>query len=176
MVENAGFQAVLTGEAESGTHRVLLAWEKLGSPPGVVVNVQGDEPLVKGDWIRLLTARSPSENEVFTLARPMGSEEALSPDRVKAVSDSTGRALYFSRSPIPHGASSFLKHIGVYCFSPESLKKCVSCGRSRLSSTEDLEQLAWLEAGLDIKIIQGDFFSIGVDTPEDLERAAEYFR
>jgi 3-deoxy-manno-octulosonate cytidylyltransferase (CMP-KDO synthetase) len=175
VVESAGFEAVLTGEAMSGTQRVYNAWRKLGSPGRMIINVQGDEPLVNENWINSLTAVPSAKDLVVTLARKVPSELAGSPDSVKVVTNEERQALYFSRYPVPYSADEVMEHIGIYSFSPESLTSCIAAGSTRLSRTERLEQLAWLERGIRISVVTGEFHGIGVDTKEDLDRAVEYF-
>ena len=175
IVEDAGFEVVYTGEAASGTQRVFKAWSMLGFPGETIINVQGDEPLVNEDWITSLTAVPSEDDQVVTLARKIPAELALSPDSVKVVINECREALYFSRYPVPYGADNLLEHIGVYSFSPESLRSCAAAGNTCLSRTEKLEQLAWLERGLRIRVVTGDFRGISVDTEQDLGRAVEYF-
>ncbi len=177
VAEADGFEAVLTGPAGSGTERVFMAWESLGRPGGRIVNVQGDEPMVARHWLDALLSL-PLESEapaVGTLARPAPPGAETDAGSVKVALGDSGRALRFSRSPVPGGASCFLEHIGVYCFTPESLKACAESPPTRLSRAESLEQLAWMEAGIALLVAQGDFEGIGVDTPEDLERAVRHF-
>ena len=174
-VEGAGFRAVMTGRAASGTERVFMAWDAVGRPGGTIINVQGDEPLVGPDWLGPLLSVPQGDDLVVTLARRVSAADAGSPHMVKVAVAGNGEALYFSRFPVPHGSERVLEHVGVYSFTPASLERCVSCGSSLLSSTEDLEQLAWMESGVRIRVVEGDFRGIGVDTPEDLERAVEHF-
>ncbi|NOQ23395.1 MAG: 3-deoxy-manno-octulosonate cytidylyltransferase [Candidatus Aegiribacteria sp.] len=174
-VESAGYEVVYTGEAASGTERVFKAWSLLGFPGETIINVQGDEPLVNKDWINSLTAVPSEDGRVVTLARKIPAELAGSPDSVKVVISESQEALYFSRYPIPHGADNLLEHIGIYSFSPASLRSCVAAGSTCLSRTERLEQLAWLQRGVRIRVVTGDFRGIGVDTFDDLDRAVEYF-
>ncbi|MBN1434163.1 3-deoxy-manno-octulosonate cytidylyltransferase [Candidatus Fermentibacterales bacterium] len=169
VVEAGGFSAVLTGPASSGTERVHLAWELLGSPRVLVLNVQGDEPMVSATWVDAVLSRPPSEASVTTLARRIGRDEALDPNRVKVVLDAAGRALYFSRCPIPHGGDFHWEHVGLYCFSPESLRRASSLSPGVLSRSERLEQLGWMEDGMSIEVVTGSFEGTGVDTPGDLE-------
>jgi 3-deoxy-manno-octulosonate cytidylyltransferase (CMP-KDO synthetase) len=175
VVENAGFEAVYTGDAISGTQRVFDAWKLLGFPGDTIINVQGDEPLVNEDWINSLIAVPSFDDQVVTLAREIPAELAASPNSVKVVLNEELEALYFSRYPIPHSASTVLEHIGIYSFSPESLRNCAAAGSTRLSRAERLEQLAWLERGIRIRVVTGVFQGIGVDTAEDLDRAVKYF-
>ncbi|MCD4775340.1 MAG: 3-deoxy-manno-octulosonate cytidylyltransferase [Candidatus Aegiribacteria sp.] len=174
-VQNAGFEAVYTGEAISGTQRVFDAWKLLGFPGDTIINVQGDEPLVNEDWINSLTSVPAQDDRIVTLARETPAELIGSPDSVKVVLDEEREALYFSRYPIPHGSDNLLEHIGIYSFSPESLTRCVEAGSTFLSRAERLEQLAWLERGIRIRVVTGEFRGISVDTSEDLERAVDYF-
>lgn len=171
----AGYDAVLTGEAASGTARVAEAWRKLGRPGTRIVNAQGDEPCAAPQWIEALVSVPPSDDLVVTLARRAGPGAGLSESSVKVVLDSAGEAMYFSRSPIPHSAGSFLEHVGVYCFSPASLERCVSSPVSEASRLERLEQLSWMHHGVRIAVVEGDFGGTGVDTPEDLERVRRLF-
>lgn len=174
VLEDAGCRAVMTGPAPSGTHRVRLAWEALDRPGSLVVNLQGDEPLADASWIRALASVDPGGG-VVTLAREVPAGELQGADSVKVVTGEDRRALYFSRSPIPHGAALLQEHVGAYAFTPDSLRRCTDLGPSALAGTESLEQLAWLEAGVPVTVVTGDFPGFGVDTPEDLERAAELY-
>ncbi len=175
VAEEAGYRSLSTGPAPSGTHRIRLAWESMGCPGRLIVNMQGDEPQADSSWIRALASMDPGGG-VTTLARPASADEVSGPDSVKVVTGAGGRALYFSRSPIPHGAGRLLEHVGVYAFTPDSLRRCTELESSHLSRSERLEQLAWLEAGVPITVVTGDFPGFGVDTPEDLARAVEVYR
>jgi 3-deoxy-manno-octulosonate cytidylyltransferase (CMP-KDO synthetase) len=117
-VVSAGYEAVLTGTAESGTRRVFHAWKMLGCPGNRIINLQGDEPLVQPEWIQALAGEVMPPDSVVTLARQISSESAADSSVVKVVLDSSGEALYFSRSVIPWGADSVLQHLGLYCFTP----------------------------------------------------------
>lgn len=175
-VERAGYSAVMTGEAASGTARVGLAWEKLGRPGKRIINVQGDEPCAAAGWIGAMVSVSPADDLVVTLARRASAGACSSPSSVKVVVDSRGEALYFSRSLIPYGSDAILEHVGAYCFSPGSLEACLSAPASEASRSERLEQLAWMHAGIRLAVVQGDFDGTGVDTPEDLERVRRLFQ
>ena len=170
-VESAGYSALLTGPAPSGTHRVADAWRRLGSPGGMVVNLQGDEPQADASWIRALASVDPGSDGVVTLARRARMEDVSGPESVKVVTGASRNALYFSRCPIPWGAETALEHVGAYAFSPKSLVRCTGLKPSALAETERLEQLAWLEAGVGITVVTGDFSGSGVDTEADLMRA-----
>ncbi|RKZ03999.1 3-deoxy-manno-octulosonate cytidylyltransferase [Candidatus Fermentibacteria bacterium] len=174
-VVSAGYEAVFTGAAENGTGRVFQAWEKLGRPGNRIINLQGDEPLVQPEWIQALTGEIMPPNSVVTLARQISSESAADSSVVKVVHDSSGEALYFSRSVIPWGADSVLQHLGLYCFTPESLSRCASSAPGPLSRRERLEQLGWMENGVVIKVVPGNWNALGVDTPADLEEVRKWF-
>jgi 3-deoxy-manno-octulosonate cytidylyltransferase (CMP-KDO synthetase) len=174
-VRGAGFEALLTGEAASGTERVFMAWNLLGCPGKRVINVQGDEPGVTPEWIYSVIATEPSPDLVVTLARRISEKEALSPSSVKIILDNRSEALYFSRHPVPYNGREFLQHVGIYCFSPDSLRSCMAAGSTRLSETEGLEQLAWMENGIRIRVVEGTYNGLGVDTPADLNRVRRIY-
>ncbi len=175
-VQSFGYEAVLTGKASNGTERVFMAWEKLGRPEGLIVNLQGDEPGADPSWVSALTAACPSGNQVVTLSRRVSALKAADTSVVKVVCDRNGKALYFSRSLIPWNGKVFSQHIGVYCFTHESLPLCAGMTGTPLSAAENLEQLTWLENGIDVRVIEGDWNGMGVDTPEDLEEARRWFK
>ena len=175
-VEQAGYEAVLTGPAANGTQRVYQAWKMLGKPGDRIVNLQGDEPGAGADWINALLSKDICSRGVSTLAAVASPDSAADPSAVKVVFDSRGRALYFSRSPIPWSGRTYFKHIGVYCFTAESLVFCAESPRGTLAASENLEQLSWMENGAYIEVIPGNWNGMGVDTPEDLEEARAWFR
>lgn len=174
VVVDAGGQAVLTSpDCPSGTDRCAVAARELGTPE-VVVNVQGDEPLLDPGAIEgLLGAFDDPAVEMATLARPLAKEERDNPNVVKVVRDLRGDALYFSRAPIPHprgeGAQA-LAHVGIYGFRGAFLQRFASLPPTPLEQTEKLEQLRALEHGHRIRVLVTEYRSIGVDTPEDLQR------
>jgi 3-deoxy-D-manno-octulosonate cytidylyltransferase len=179
--EAAGAVAVMTGEHPSGTDRVAAAvsgrsgWE-------LVVNVQGDEPLLAGENIDCLVEAMQDENDVSigTLCRPLPPQRVEDPNAVKVVRDQRRRALYFSRSAVPfprdREAAELLwrLHLGVYAFRPESLARFVRLEPSPLEKAECLEQLRALENGMDILVVDAPRDSWGVDTPEDLARVEHF--
>ena len=178
--EGLSVPALMTADTHpSGTDRVLEAAEKLGvEDDAVVVNIQGDEPALAPEMLTELVApfAAPAV-EVSTLALTISAEEAQNPDRVKVVFSASGRALYFSRSPIPYdreGASgSYYGHIGLYAFRMATLRKFVGLGESRLERREKLEQLRLLESDIPIQVVVTEHRSIGVDRPEDLEEVCK---
>ncbi len=159
----------------SGTDRVLEAAELLNVPEdAVVVNIQGDEPALKPEMITELIRPFVSPDvQVTTPARKIDAKEAENPDLVKVVFAKNGRALYFSRSPIPHSQDSqkteFYGHIGLYAYRMNILRQFVKLGPSRLERTEKLEQLRLLENGIPVQVVKTDYQSISVDRPEDIE-------
>jgi 3-deoxy-manno-octulosonate cytidylyltransferase (CMP-KDO synthetase) len=177
-VRAAGGEAILTSAgASSGTDR--LAEAALAIPADVYVNIQGDEPLMSPENIdRTVDALvSSSGREIATLAIPMPAAEALDPNIVKVVVARDGRALYFSRAPIPHcrsGAPAYRKHLGLYAYRAGTLARIAALPPSSLEKMESLEQLRWLEAGYDVWVAEAASDSIGVDTPEDLARVEEF--
>jgi 3-deoxy-manno-octulosonate cytidylyltransferase (CMP-KDO synthetase) len=166
------------GDHPSGTDRVLEAAQKLNlAADAVVVNIQGDEPALDPAMLTELVQpfREP-EIQVATLARKISAEQARNPDLVKVVFATEGRALYFSRSPIPYHRqlenSSYYGHIGIYAFRMPALQNFVALPRGRLEVTEKLEQLRLLENGIPIHIVVTEHQSIGVDRPDDIETAS----
>lgn len=163
----------------SGTDRVLEAAELLGVPEdAVVVNIQGDEPALEPAMLtQLVRPFTAPEVQVTTLARKIDPKETESPDRVKVVFARDGRALYFSRSPIPHPrggqAEEFYGHIGLYAFRMTVLKQFKVLSPSRLEAIEKLEQLRLLENGIPIHVVVTDHRSIGVDRPEDIKTVSK---
>jgi 3-deoxy-manno-octulosonate cytidylyltransferase (CMP-KDO synthetase) len=175
--ERAGAAALLTGPAETGTDRVAAAARMLDPRPGMVVNLQGDEPLVEPAALEeLVRAMQETGAGMATLARPLEPGELTRPQVVKVVSDLSGDALYFSRAAIPHrraGGDSPLAraHVGIYAFTAELLERFASLPQGRLEREESLEQLRVLEHGLKIHVVETSYRGFGVDTPEDLARA-----
>jgi 3-deoxy-manno-octulosonate cytidylyltransferase (CMP-KDO synthetase) len=192
-VSAAGFEAVMTSPAhESGSDRLAEVAATLDTAD-VIVNVQGDEPLISPGTIELAVDEIINADEaqiVTTCEAITEAADVLSPDVVKVVVDSGGRALYFSRSAIPypreavrrHGTLSaalenepqllqlFRKHTGLYAYRRSFLLEYAGWPQSRLEKTEALEQLRAMERGVTIKVVEADTPSIGVDTPEDLLR------
>ena len=186
-VERIGGSAMMTSDRHrSGTDRcgeVLKAFEAEGQKFDVVVNVQGDEPFVDTRQLEtLLAAFEVPETEIASLMTPIKSAEELwSPNNVKVVCNLRGEALYFSRQPIPYlrgvapeewlTRGKFFKHVGIYAFRAETLKRVVTLPPSALEVGESLEQLRWIENGYGIRMCETDHPNIGIDTPEDLATA-----
>jgi 3-deoxy-manno-octulosonate cytidylyltransferase (CMP-KDO synthetase) len=177
-----GAEAVITPpELPSGSDRVYHAVKEL--PCRFVINVQGDEPLVRRSHLEALYRALKGGAEFATLAVPFGElEEVKDPSKVKVVVNSKGEALYFSRSPVPFvrdgkpKAENYLKHLGLYGYTKEALEEFVSWPVGKLEELEKLEQLRILEAGRKIKVEVVKEELYGVDTPKDLKRVEEILK
>ncbi|HVE65159.1 MAG TPA: 3-deoxy-manno-octulosonate cytidylyltransferase, partial [Thermoanaerobaculia bacterium] len=142
----------------------------------VYVNLQGDEPLMAPENVDVVveTLLAGEDREIGTVALAAGDEVANDPEVVKVVVAADGRALYFSRAAIPFpraGRPGYRKHLGLYAYRAETLRKLAALPPSPLERVESLEQLRWLEAGWAIWVGEAVSDSIGVDRPEDLARA-----
>lgn len=176
-VERFGGIACLTrADHLTGTDRLAELVADL--PCGIVINVQGDEPLIDPAALDTLVAPlldDPGER-MTTLCRPLAADEdPASPHLVKVVRDRTGHALYFSRAPIPYqrdgvGAATAV-HIGLYAYRRDTLLALAALPATPLERSESLEQLRALEHGIPIRVLETSYVSIAVDTPDDLERA-----
>lgn len=170
-------------EHRSGTDRcgeVMQTLERQGEHYDVVINLQGDEPFVQASQLQSLMACFANETTaIATLkTRITASEELASPNNVKVVCAADGRALYFSRQPIPYRrgeelehwleAGAYYKHVGIYAFRSQVLAEVCQLPQSMLECSEKLEQLRWLEAGYSIAVGETPCANIGIDTPEDL--------
>jgi 3-deoxy-manno-octulosonate cytidylyltransferase (CMP-KDO synthetase) len=172
-VKRFGGTAIMTrNDHPSGTDRLAEAAEEL-SPETLVVNVQGDEPMIEpGDIDRAIAAARQGDAEIVTLMTKMDTAPAEDPNRVKVVTDTHGMALYFSRSIIPSRGTCFL-HLGLYVYTAGFLKKFAKLERTPLEIAERLEQLRALEHGYRIRVVEVENESWGIDTPEDLTRFRE---
>lgn len=184
-VETFGGRAILTSpDHRSGTDRVREAYELSGEQADVIVNIQGDEPFVDPGQLRALAACfDDPATDIATIVRPFKGTyaELADPNKVKAVRDDRGFALYFSRSVIPYtrgeapeawpGATPYFIHIGLYGYRSDVLARIASMPQSTLEKAESLEQLRWLQAGLRIRTATSDVVTVGIDTPADLEEA-----
>ncbi|NOY70340.1 MAG: 3-deoxy-manno-octulosonate cytidylyltransferase [Deltaproteobacteria bacterium] len=169
--------AVMTAaDHVSGTDRVREAAESIGvEPDAVVVNIQGDEPLLDPKMLEELVAPFSDANvSVSTLTRHISPADAQRPDLVKVVVGQNGNALYFSRSVIPFARDEFpveyLGHVGLYAFRKSVLDRFVNLAPGRLERIEKLEQLRLLENNIPIRVVETAYESIGVDRPEDISR------
>ncbi|MEI8245008.1 MAG: 3-deoxy-manno-octulosonate cytidylyltransferase [Lentisphaerota bacterium] len=178
VVEGFGGRAVMTSpDHPSGTDRISEAVQGLDCD--IIINVQGDEPLIPTSVIDGLIRKMQEDAsiEMGTVAVPrLRSEIENDPNKVKVVFDERNFALYFSRSMVPYlreggkDAATYL-HWGIYAYRRETLDRFVRLPEGRLESCEKLEQLRALENGIRIYVMLSDLESIGVDTPEDLKRA-----
>jgi 3-deoxy-manno-octulosonate cytidylyltransferase (CMP-KDO synthetase) len=163
----------------SGTDRVAEAAS--AHPAKIVVNIQGDEPLIDPDAIDAATLALLNDDKLpmATLKKRIEhADEIINPNVVKVVTDARGRAIYFSRSPIPYhraGEPVYYKHIGLYVYRREFLLRYPSLPVGPLEKAECLEQLRALENGYAIGVVETEYESLGVDTPEDLQRVTELF-
>jgi 3-deoxy-manno-octulosonate cytidylyltransferase (CMP-KDO synthetase) len=164
----------------SGTDRVWEVSTKIKAD--VYVGIQADEPLVTAQHIELLTGpfKTPGV-QVTTLKTAMTNEEAQNPNRVKVVTDESGRALYFSRAPIPFdreasGSARYFLHLGLYAYRREALEEFHRLSPSPLETIEKLEQLRFLEHGIPIHVEDTSTRTIGVDTEEDLRAVEQVLR
>jgi 3-deoxy-manno-octulosonate cytidylyltransferase (CMP-KDO synthetase) len=197
VVRACGFEAVMTSPAHaSGSDRLAEAARDIDAE--IIVNVQGDEPLISPDTIEAAVAALVGDacaSVSTTCERIEMAADVLSTDVVKVVTDDAGRALYFSRSPVPfpreaarrHGSlasalaaepellAHFRKHTGLYVYRRTFLLEYARWPQSALERAESLEQLRILERGRVIRVVEAASPSIGVDTEEDLARVRETF-
>ena len=178
-----GGHAVMTREDHvNGTDRLA---EAVGHFPDVdvVVNVQGDEPLISPDVIDALCQAFEEDHtlSMATVATPMKEEEYNDPSAVKVIMNQKDEAMYFSRSLIPYPRNPFTatihpyKHIGIYAYKRDFLLQYASMAQTPAEKVESLEQLRVLENGYKIKVIKTNHQFIGIDTPEDLQHIRDYF-
>ncbi len=166
-----GGEAMLTGEHPDGTHRVAAVAEEIGAE--LVVNVQGDMPLLDPAHVADLVALLRQGAPIATLACPLVGDPH-DPHLVKVVVAADGRAVYFSRAAIPH-RGPWLRHLGLYGFTRAALRRAIGHPASALERSEGLEQLRWMDAGLPITVGVVDHAAPGVDTPEQLEAVRRLF-
>nr|WP_297001095.1 3-deoxy-manno-octulosonate cytidylyltransferase [Prevotella sp.] len=189
VVKSFGGQVVMTRtDHKSGTDRIEEAIEKIGGEWDVVVNVQGDEPFVaKSQLDTICHCFDDPTTQIATLGKPFESMEAVqNPNSPKIVVDNMGFAMYFSRSVIPYVRGKeksswlthypFLKHLGIYAYRKDVLRQVTLLPQSSLEIAESLEQLRWLQNGFKIKVGTTDVETVGIDTPQDLERAEEFLK
>ena len=179
-------KVMMTGDHhKSGTDRCQEVIEKVRDQFDFVINIQGDEPFIDPAQINLLANSLTPETEIATLIKKIENQEHLfNSNIVKVVRDVNNRALYFSRSPIPHlrgkeekewlNHETFFKHIGMYAYQTGVLQKITSLKQTSLEKIESLEQLRWLENGFSIQTFETTIETIGVDSPEDLTQAEQY--
>ena len=189
-VTSFGGEVVLTStNHKSGTDRCAEAYEKLGYEADIVINVQGDEPFIAAEQIEtLIKCFEKGDIDIATLVKPFSAESSIdaleNPNSPKVVINEKSEAIYFSRSVVPYlrdversewlNHHTFYKHLGIYAFRAKTLGEITQLPQSPLEMAEKLEQLRWLENGYKIGVGMTDIETIGIDTPEDLERAERY--
>lgn len=191
-VKAFGGKVVMTSvHHKSGTDRCYEALTKIGGHFDVVVNIQGDEPFIQPSQLHSIQDcfQDPA-TQIATLVKPFtpdsGLEALENPNSPKVVLDKNRNALYFSRSVIPYlrgveknewlSRHTYYKHIGLYAYRTEVLKEITALPQSPLELAESLEQLRWLENGYVIKAGITEVETIGIDTPQDLQRAEEFLK
>lgn len=188
-VEQFGGRVVMTrADHKSGTDRIEEAAEKIGTDADVIINIQGDEPFVQPSQINtLMQLFDNADTQIGTLGKRFEDMAAVNnPNSPKIATDRQGFALYFSRSVIPYvrGAEQtewlsrfpYLKHLGIYAYRREVLHEITQLPQSPLELAESLEQLRWLENGYRIRVGLTDAETVGIDTPEDLQRAETFLK
>ena len=191
-VEDFGGKAVITSRHHrSGTDRCEEAAAKCGIVADVGVNVQGDEPFIHPSQLEsIMSCFNNPKTDIATLVMPFDKnadfETLHNPNSPKVVIGNDNRALYFSRSVIPYvrgvderewiKTHTFYKHIGLYAYRRHVLRQITSLPTGNLERAESLEQLRWIEAGYRIEVGYTDIATIGIDTPEDLQRAEDFLR
>ncbi len=189
-VTSWGGKAIMTGtHHRSGTDRCWEAYLNNGGNEDIIINVQGDEPFIHPEQIKsLMQCFDDDDTQIATLVKPFDAQgdyyELENSNKVKVVFDDNMNALYFSRSVIPflRGVDKvlwpqkhqFYTHLGMYAYRSEVLEQITRLAPSSLEVAESLEQLRWLQNGMKIKVGITSHSSIGIDTPEDLQRAVEF--
>ena len=191
-VSQFGGRVVMTStEHRTGTDRCFEAYNNFGLNADVVINVQGDEPFIAEDQIQsLMQCFNNPQTDIATLIKPFPADatyETLSnPNTPKVIVNPQGQAIYFSRSVIPYlrgieqnqwaSHRTYYKHIGIYAYRIEALTRITQLQQTPLELAESLEQLRWLENGLTIQTAETNIETIGIDTPEDLQKAEKYLQ
>ncbi len=181
-----GGQYVLTDpNHQSGTDRCCEALYRIEGQYDAVINIQGDEPFIDPKQINLLIDLISQEDaQIASLARHIGDDDELfSPNVVKVVMDKQGKALYFSRNPIPFMRNvareqwlkkgNYYQHVGIYAYKTDILRRIAEMKPSALELAESLEQLRWLENGLSIRMALTDTPTVSIDSPDDLAKAEQ---
>ncbi|MBT0551861.1 3-deoxy-manno-octulosonate cytidylyltransferase [Riemerella anatipestifer] len=183
-IKKNGGKAVMTDTHETGSDRIAEAVKDIECD--IVVNVQGDEPFLKKEPLKqLISVFDEDEDKSISLAslkiKLEQWDDIENPNNVKVITDNNGFALYFSRSVIPFPREKtddlqYFKHIGVYAFRREALLEFSSLAMKPLEIAEKIECIRYLEYGMKIKMIETDFVGVGIDVPEDLEKAKQLLR
>ena len=192
VVKAFGGSVVMTSvEHRTGTDRCLEAYNNYGVEADVVINVQGDEPFIAEEQIRgLMQCFDNPQTDIATLIKPFPADtkygELSNPNTPKVIVNPYGQAIYFSRSVIPYlrgkngdewaSLRTYYKHIGIYAYRIDVLNQITKMVQTPLELAESLEQLRWLENGLTIQTAVTNIETIGIDTPEDLVKAEQFYR
>ena len=185
-----GGNVVMTSQNHrSGTDRCFEAYQKIGQGYDIIINIQGDEPFIHPEQIESIKACFTDESvQIATLVKPFNESDdfetvLFNPNSPKVVVNKNNEAMYFSRSVVPYirnkkytewlHSHTFYKHIGMYAYRPDILAEITRLPQSPLEQAESLEQLRWLENGYKIKVGYTYQETIGIDTPEDLEKAIQ---
>lgn len=187
VVEKFGGKAVMTSpDHRSGTDRIMEAYTKINTDFDVILNVQGDEPFIQPEQIKtLMDCFDTPDVELATLVKPFRKEDGFdtlfNPNSPKVIINKKNEAIYFSRSIIPYirdahhtewlDRHTFYKHIGMYAYRTDILREITQLPQSDLEKAESLEQLRWIENGYSIRVGHTNVETIGIDTPEDMEKA-----
>lgn len=186
--DKIGAPAISTSpNCQSGTERIIEAFEEINAD--FVVNVQGDEPFISPKLVdSIIEVNRNSNVELVTAVSKITDEQTLiNPNVVKVLRDNNGSAIYFSRSPLPYirgesNVSEWLKrcdywrHIGIYGYSAKAIARYASLPVSKMEKCEMLEQLRFISAGYKFELVETNYTSIGIDTPEDLVAAEEFLK
>ena len=186
LVESFGGRAFMTKEScANGTERLVELMQNGLIEADIWVNWQGDEPFICEEMIRdLLQSCDTEESDVWTLKkRIVKAEEVTSPHFAKVVCDHRGFALYFSRSQIPYyrditdeSKKEFYKHVGLYAFTPDALRKISTLQLCEIENAEQLEQLRFLYCNLRVRVHETQYEVFGIDLPEHLARAEAHVK
>lgn len=191
-VESFGGNVVMTSQNhKSGTDRCAEAYKKIGNGEDVIINIQGDEPFIAPSQIlSIMECFTDSSVQIATLVKPFlksdGIDALMNPNSPKVVLGVDNQALYFSRSVIPYvrgcdiqewlNETTFYKHIGMYAYCADALMEITELPQSSLEKAESLEQLRWLQNGYKIKAGITTQETIGIDTPDDMQKALEFMK
>lgn len=183
-IKRRGGNVVMTGQHETGSDRIAEAIKDIDCD--IVLNVQGDEPFVKREPLSQLISvfRDDFENKIALASLKIKLKDRPdieNPNHVKVITDHEGFALYFSRSVIPfpreiHPDVEYFRHVGVYAFRKNALLRFAKLPMRPLEISEKIECIRYLEYGMKIKMIETEFVGVGIDVPEDLEKAKEILK
>lgn len=185
--QSFGAEVVMTSdEHQSGTDRCYEAYRKSRQKYDYIINIQGDEPFIQPEQIQILAGMLDGETELATLMKEIEDEDTLfSPNTPKVIFNNFNEAIYFSRQTVPYlrgiekakwlDTHTYFKHIGIYAYRADVLKKITKLPPALLEKIECLEQLRWLANGYKIKVAATPYDSFGIDIPADLENAITRF-